>query len=730
MTAQQTPGRLARSARFCLRWLPRLGLLALAAGVAAYFCFPFREGRLRESQGNGALQVLDRAGGIIGWHVGKDDCWRLPVPLREIPSKFLAATIAAEDKRFYDHQGVDFLALARAVRQNLTHVRRVSGASTLTMQTIRLLYPRPRTYLVKMREALAALQLEKIADKARILETYCNLAPYGGNVIGVQAAALRYFGKNAADLTLGEAALLAGVPQSPSRFNPRKHLEAALKRREFVLDRMTALKMITPEDAARARAEKIILARPEENAAAAVPGLTAWIARAHPSGGVRRAAIDPAAQAAASGAAARHFRRLRAAGVNGLAVVVVNVKKSELAALVGNAAPDDPQCGRLNGALIRRPPGSLLKPFIYALAYQRGVCLPESPVDDSPRAWDGYRPENMDRKFLGEIPAAEALRLSRNIPAVAMLEAAGRENTAALLRALGLDVPDTGRLGLSLALGTPEMRLADLTNAYAALARLGEWRELHLLADEKNAAPDASAARAHLTPAAAWLALKSLAPDGEEPSRVWKTGTSWHHRDAWAVAVSPEYAVGVWAGNWGGAADGRLAGATDALPLAREILLLLSRGPGWERPAGLQETSLCAVSGCRPGIHCRKRQSAFAIPGVSPETVCGRCRPAAPETPEIPAAPAKKLAVLSPGPGTEYVLAPGAPGELPWQAELPGGGQAEIVWFLDGREAARTRPGVVFRWPMRPGAHALTAVAPDGETVKIGFAVKALSSEF
>lgn len=742
------PPRWRRRARWFLRWLPRMGLLALAAAVAAWFLCPFREGRLRESQGNGALQVLDASGATIGWRVGRDGNWRLPVPLADVAPRFLAATIAAEDKRFYDHRGLDFLALARAVRQNLTHARRVSGASTLTMQTIRLLYPRDRTYVTKAREALAALQLEKTASKARILEAYCNLAPYGGNVIGVQAAALRYFGKNASQLTLGEAALLAGVPQSPTRFNPRKHLAAAMKRREFVLDRMVALSYITPAQAARARAENIVLVEPPNPDDRAVPGLVDWMAQEFPAGGVRRSTIDPATQKIAATAAAAHARRLKALGVDGLAVVVIDVRASSLAALVGNPAPNDPRHGQLNGALIRRQPGSLLKPFIYAAAYQRGVCTPDALVDDSPRDWGGYRPENMDHRFLGKIPAAEALRLSRNLPAVALLDAAGKEPVAAALRALGLPLPDAGRLGLSLALGTQEMRLVDLANAYAALARLGRWRPLRLTHDGKGENDDEQPAGARglagaLSPAAAWLALRSLAEDPGQPA-VWKTGTSWNHRDGWAVALCPRHVVGVWTGNWGGAGDGRLSGADAALPLAREIIDALATGETWPRPDGIQELEACATSGHAPGLHCAASKRVLAIAGVSPATVCAECRPAGDGTraagphaatqgakgagaagpsaaKTAAAAPGPKI--VSPTPEGEYFLAPGAPATLPLQAEADG----QVTWFVDGREAARTPPRAVHAWPMTPGAHRVTAVDAAGRAAAASFVVRKLN---
>lgn len=717
--------------KFLLRWSLRFAAVAAIAAVAVFFFSPFPEGRLREVTGNGALQVLDAEGNTIGWHVGRDGKWRLQVPLSEVSPYLPAATIAAEDKRFYEHRGVDFLALARAVRQNITHIRRISGASTLTMQVVRLLYPRPRTYITKIRDVLAALQLETLTDKKHIMEVYVNLAPYGGNVIGAQAAALRYFGKNASQLSLGEAALLAGIPQSPSRFNPRKHLQAAMKRREFVFERMVALRFATAEEVARARAEKIVLIDPEITARRMLPGITDWIGVEYPAGGVWKTPIVPAVQKTVTEAANGYFPQLRSAGIDGLAVAVIDVKNAALAAVFTNPAPQDPRYGQLNGITIRRQPGSLLKPFIYAVAYQRGICVPASMVDDSPRAWDGYHPENMDRKYLGTISAAAALRLSRNIPAVELLAFAGRDNVAAALRACGLNIPDTGRLGLSLALGTPELRLLDLTNAYAALARLGDWKAVRLTDVGRkvveNPVGREKSGEGAISPAAAWLALHSLTED-EKPAVVWKTGTSWQHRDAWAIAVSPRYAVGVWAGNWSAVGNERLMGATAALPLAQEIIGRLGRaGETWTRPAGIADVELCAASGLLPGINCRQRCSAAVIAGVSPSVVCHQCgagnEKRVGEYAAAGAASRDKDAprLLSPTPGGEYLLAPGAPEKLSLQAEASAGGK--ITWFIDGAEVARTESGAVYLWKPATGTHTVTAVDSAGRATRGEFKV-------
>lgn len=605
-----------------------LGMALLILGGISYggyrffdWLYPFPAARISEAQSGAATHILDAHGNLIAWRVDAEETWRFPVKLEAVSPKVIDATIAAEDKRFWTHSGVDAMAVCRAIQQNFRYGRRISGASTITMQTMRLLYPKARTWNAKITESFRALQLEECTDKPAILQAYLNCAPYGGNIIGIEAAAQHYFNKPASDLTLGEATLLAGIPQSPARFNPRSHLHAALKRRKFVLARMQTLGLAKKADCAAALREPIALSQPTPLRSA--PHMATYLmSRTRAHGGIIQSTIDSDIQTIANDTARQYAAQLRNSGIDGVSVVIIDVATSSLVAMVGNPQPNHPQTGQVNGAIMLRQPGSLLKPFIYALAYERGMLTPEMTVYDTPTVWRGYVPENMDHAFRGPMSAADALRSSRNIPAVRLLDAIGTESLASLMQTLEMPVSGPAeKYGLSMALGTPEMRLIDVTNGYACLARMGQYAPLRLVASEPSSVPKRAFA-----PGAAWLTLRSLgAPESQAPSRaVWKTGTSWNYRDAWAVSVSPRYAVGVWCGAMSGNGHERLVGAQAALPLALEITAMLphANDPSWTRPSTVSTRRVCAECGAPAGMHTAASRLGEFLPGYTRESPC------------------------------------------------------------------------------------------------------------
>lgn len=737
---------MKRRARRLKRGAVLLGLGAAACAVswlALDAVFPLQEVRLVEAQAGGSPFILDRDGGLIAWRVDASDAWRLPVDAAQVSPWLVRATVAAEDKRFWEHAGIDPLALARAVRQNVTTFRRVSGASTITMQTIRLLHPRPRTYPTKCIETFRALQFERAASKADIIGLYLNLAPYGGNVVGAEAAARRYFGKPAADLSLAEAALLAGLPQRPARFNPRTHLDRALRRREFVLGRMRELGLASDGELEAARRQPLTIC-PAPCRTDAPRFADYVLALRRGEGGVIRTTLAPGIQRAARGAVREHARELDAMGIDGTAAVVIGVERSELLAMVGTGDPGDPRTGWINGATVRRQPGSLLKPFIYAAAFDAGILTPRSVVYDVPTSWRGYAPRNMDRGFLGAIPAAEALSRSRNVPAVRVLGRLGPSRLAADLNRMGLGLAAADeRCGLSLALGTAEVRLVDIANAYAALARLGRYRPLRVLAEEER-----FESRSVWSCGAAYLTLRSLRPtDRGRPLRlVWKTGTSWNHRDAWAVAVTRRHVVGVWCGRHSGREHPALVGAEAALPLALEIAdrILPGEKRCWTRPAGVAVRRVCALSGGLPTGGCPHTVSEEYLPGVSSEAPCAIHRLAARDgsrrvvtvwprdvadslASRKRAEPAGRpsIEIVSPADGAEYVL-PASNRTADRVLDLTarcGPDGATIFWFLDGELLAQSSCGESARWRMTPGRHELIACAANGASRRIQFSV-------
>ena len=565
----------ARSKR--KRWRRRLKRTAIVlvclAAVALITCgvcwvlFPFPEKRL--ARWPLSPMVLDAKGRPMLRIVGSDDHWRLDVPLERMSPWLVKATVAVEDKRFYAHPGIDGAAVVRAAGQNAAAGRVVSGASTLTMQLCRMMDGRPRTFPSKAVESFRALQLEELWTKDEIIERYLNVAPYGGNLRGVEAASLAYFGKHASELSLAEAALIAGLPQWPSRFRPDRNLDASLRRQRTVLRRMREERMITPAEYREALADPIVI-RPATRRAAACHA--AWLALARrPRGG--RTTIDLDVQREVERVTAEHRRTLPADSEQ--AVVVIDLEHASIVAMIGSGDSDDPTDGQVNGVLAKRSPGSTLKPFVYAAAFEAGRLNGDAIVYDVPIRRGGWTPENFDRTFSGEVSAAEALRRSLNVPAILVAEGVGLARCCGTIEAAGVRLPSDAqaRGGLGLAVGGMEVTLLDLTNAYATLARGGVRMKPRLFVDEPTARTpvlDANVCRAisHI------LSSHRRTPNGmtgrlteDIPWFMWKTGTSSGRRDAWAVGHNGRYAVGVWVGRFRG--TGRLAfvGAESAEPI-------------------------------------------------------------------------------------------------------------------------------------------------------------------
>ncbi len=729
-----TRPRLRRWAR---RAAAALALVVLAAALACLV--PFPERGLRRSREAGAIVLMDREGRAISWRVGPDEQWRFPVPLDGISPWLRRATVVLEDRRFASHPGVDPIAASRALWQNAVSGRRVSGASTITMQVVRLLHPRPRTLAAKAVEAIDAVRLERLSGKDGVLGLYLNLAPYGGNVVGAEAAARRYFGKSAAHLTLGEAALLAGIPQSPVRFDPRRRLDAALRRRETVFRRLREEGSASEEEVRAARRngiEEIRIADPVSD-----PADAAWsdfVLSNRFVSGIVRTTLDPRAQGIARDAVARHAAALGELGIDGAAVVAIDVASSNLLAMVGSADPGDPLRGQVNAAAARRQPGSLLKPFLYAAAFEVGFATPSSLVYDVPGAWGAYRPRNMDRSFRGPMSASRALTESRNLPAVRLLDRLGAERFARDLERLGIDVPPVrDRYGLSLALGASEVRLVDVANAYTALARLGMHRPLRLLENDPEGAETAV-----FSAPGAYLALRALgaARTGGSTTPVWKTGTSWNHRDAWAVVLTPDHVVAAWCGRMSGAGHPALVGASAALPLAREVHSRLEGACArtWDVPCGVALREVCAVSGEPRATACPAGAIAEYLPGISREAPCsihrGASSPAAAWPPEVAremggagfasaCGEVAPLRILSPVDGGEYV--PERDGCRMVLAAAASRGAGDLYWFLDGERVGLGPAAGAVRCVVPPGGHEVAVSDGEGRSARAVFTVLA-----
>jgi penicillin-binding protein 1C len=512
--------------------------------------------------------VVDRNGQLLRPYATVDGRWRLPAAVKDVDPRYLDMLIAYEDKRFWSHHGVDPLAVARAAFQLVAHGRIVSGGSTLTMQVARLLEPRTdRTFLAKLRQTVRAIQLERKLSKDDILSLYLALAPYGGNLEGVRAASHAYFGKEPRRLTLGEAALLVAIPQSPEPRRPDRFAEMAKRARDRVLDRVA--------QADRIPADEIVLAKAEivHGGRRPMPMFAPHAAdqAIGTSQGRRIVAltIDASIQKPLEELARE---RARALGPDmSVAIVVIDNATGEVLARVAGADYfDERRAGQVDMTQALRSPGSTLKPFIYGLAFEDGLVHPETLIEDRPIRYGSYAPENFDLTFQGTVPVRKALQLSLNVPAVALLNAIHANRLTARLADAGghLVLPKGETPGLAMGLGGVGVTLTDLTMLYAGLARGGNTISL----SERVYALDAPVQRRLLDPVAAWyvgnVLIGAPPPENAAGGRIaFKTGTSYGYRDAWSVGFDGKRTIGVWVGRPDGAPVPGLIGRASAAPI-------------------------------------------------------------------------------------------------------------------------------------------------------------------
>jgi penicillin-binding protein 1C len=734
---------------------------AAALGAAAWIASPLPEG-VTDPGSVPSLTIYDRHGLVLRTTRAPDGSRGGWIDLAEIDPDVLRAFIAMEDVRFYEHVGVDVYAVARALRDNVKAGRVVSGASTITMQTARLVRPIPRTWMGKLEQALWALRLEAHLDKQRILEVYLNRLPLGQGTVGVAAAASLYFDASAAELSLGQAALLAALAHAPSRDNPLVAPGRARARRAAVLRRMRALGYITEGEFRRAVEEPLLARRraPPFQAPHFTTRILEWAERAgEPMRGAWRTSLDLELQTALE-AEVRHTvdvladRRVRHA-----AAVVLNNRTGEILAWVGSPDFWADTAGQVDMVVSRRQPGSALKPFLYGLAFDRGYT-PASILPDVPRTYatftGPYRPRNYDRRFRGPVRMREALASSYNVPAVELLNRLGPAAFLNVLHRAGFASLDrrAEHYGLGLALGNGDVTLLELANGYRALAAGGVWRPYRWLAVEGRAGSgQADDRRRVITPLAAATVLDILAdPVARTPGFgvhtpfefpfpvAVKTGTSRRFTDNWAVGTTGAFTVAVWVGNFSGRPMAGVSGISGAGPLLQRAILVTARRypPGaLPTPAeyGAVPVEICLLSGRRAGPHCPSRLEWFA-PGSEPDEPCdwhrgdrvvlppeyaewlGRYRvelPALVGWPRVDPGSADargdRFRIVSPRDGDRYARPPGVdPRYATLALRAIGGPDAEpIRWWVDGVRVEGPR------WTLRPGRHTIRAEAATGE---------------
>ncbi|MGC7839304.1 peptidoglycan glycosyltransferase PbpC [Pseudomonas wayambapalatensis] len=582
-----------------------------------------------------ARVVLAEDGTPLWRFADADGVWRYPVSPDEVSPLYLEALLTYEDRWFYDHPGVNPLALARAAWLNLRGGRVVSGGSTLSMQVARLLDPHDRTLAGKLRQLWRTAQLEWHLSKREILQIYLDRAPFGGTLQGVAAASWAYLGKSPKHLTPAEAALLAVLPQAPSRLRPDRHPERAQRARDKVLQRLADYQVWPEQRIAEAREEPLLLAPRQE------PALAPLLARR-----LNTADSPPLIRTTLDASLQRRLEdlllgwRARLPERTSAAILVVEAQTMAVRAYLGSIdLGDERRFGHVDMVHALRSPGSTLKPFLYGMALDDGLIHSESLLQDVPRRYGDYRPGNFSMGFSGPVSASSALALSLNLPAVQLLEAYGPKRFAAQMRIGGvpLILPPLAEPNLSLILGGAGSRLEDLVGGYAALAREGKSAKIRLQPQ------DPLLERHLLSPGSAWIVRRILSgqarPDRDphaelvqRPQLAWKTGTSYGFRDAWSVGVGPRYIIGVWIGRPDGTPVPGQFGLASAAPLMLQVHDLLSnrdsqRGiavPVENVPGSVGVAAICWPLGqpmSRQDPQCRRQRFAWTLDGTTPPTL-------------------------------------------------------------------------------------------------------------
>jgi penicillin-binding protein 1C len=612
-------------------------LKKLAAVVAASFAsflflllldalFP---PKLPTDERRSATIVTDRNGQPLRAFADQNGVWRYPASANDVSPLYLQALLNYEDRRFYQHRGVNPFALMRAGGQFVYHRELVSGGSTLSMQVARILDPHPRTVVGKLEQMLRAVQLEWRYSKTEILELYLNYAPFGGPIEGVQAASFTYFGKEAGQLTHAEAALLAVLPQSPSRFRPDRYPERARQARDKVLDRLASYGVWSEQEVSEAKAENV---RAQFNSQPKIaPLLARRLKREHPDKRLIQSSIDINLQRSMEALVKGYMQRFPEH--TSAALLLIDNRNLGVLAYVGSADFDDAaRFGHVDMIQAPRSPGSTLKPFLYGLAIDQGLIHEQSLLLDVPSDFGGYRPANFDQDFNGAVSARQALQRSLNVPAVQLMDALGPEQFYARMRSVGMSLQVPGsKANLSLILGGAGVSLEELTRSFAVFGRKGLTRNLILSSNDS-----AQEERRLLSEEAAWIisdglaevSLNRFARRGAIASSreriAFKTGTSYGYRDAWVLGASEDISIGVWVGRPDGTALQDNYGRHTAVPLLRLALKALPKSqlklP--KKPHSISKEVVCWPLGTLKTLQedhwCMREKLAWLIEGQAP----------------------------------------------------------------------------------------------------------------
>ena len=709
------------------RWIRRIGRIA-AAGTLSAIVFVALSWTFIDWTDEGAdkyaggVILRDDAGNVLRVSLGEGDTDCRPFYVASRDDWIVKALVASEDGSFWSHHGVRPLSILRAACQNVFYGRRISGASTITMQAVRLIRPHPKTLWWKWKEAMMALKMERTKSKEWILSQYLNRAPYGSNLVGIEAAAQGWFGKGAKSLGLGEAAMLAGMVQAPSRFRPDRGYEKALKRRDYVLGRMQELGLATAAQVEGAKSVRPVICRAPRPFRC--PYFCDWVMRSlgeRAAGDVRTALnadVQLICENAVDAAAAK--------GGASVATIVMRVDTGEVVALACSGDYLGGADGQVNTALAPRPAGSTLKPFLTALGIEKGFVTPETRLADVPTAFKGYRPSNFDTKYRGDVTVRDALIQSLNIPFVRLLNRLGVESFGQQLRTLGfrnLGASDEA-YGLGMAIGNVEVTLMELVSAYAVLARYGTTSDgtrvfapgtAYLVSDMLSGNERSAAALGHVADVAA--------------SRfAWKTGTSSAYRDAWTVLWNPDYVVGVWCGHKrGGFGDRTVVGAKAAAPVAWGVARQLypqNDGPWFVEPGDVFRRKVCALTGRPASADCPATVEGTAVRGCSLSVLCDRHRRNAQGEVMTVTDKNSRLALTQPEDGATFKLVPGTLNQK-IVCQPTGNGEGRLWWFVDGSLKGESAGAAPFALEVVAGEHLITCTTGAGDFASASIRVEA-----
>jgi penicillin-binding protein 1C len=738
-----------------------LPVIAAAVGVVWLFQQPVDLAPYRQADASPVL--LDRNGRLLYPYLNTAEQWRFPIELDTCNRRLIEATIAVEDQRFYSHPGVDLLAILRATLQNLRAGGVESGASTLSMQAVKLHEGERGGLTGKLAQAWQALRIERRLEKAEILAAYLNSAPYGQNLVGAEAAARRYFGKPAAELTLPEAALLAGLPQAPSALEPLAHPERALARRNHVLHRMRDEGFISVEEHDRALRTELAAAWHEFPRLA--PHLAMSMEDAVRAEGAVRLTLDEGIQRQVETYLPEALRRFNG-HITNAAAIVVDASTGDVLARVGSAGFFEAPGGQVDLCAAPRSPGSTLKPFTYALALDQQVLYASELLLDDTADYGQYNPENFDGEYHGLVSAEKALRASLNVPAVTILDRYGTPALLGFLRQIGLSsikgAPD--HYGLGLTLGNCEVRLDEMAAAYGMLAAAGEWRPLRLRMDTAPVAPVRVLSRGACLNI--WQALAQPFPAEADEGLVrgsgvslpvcWKTGTSTGFHDAWTFAYNQHYVVGVWLGNNNGKPSKQLVGAHAALPIASHLFRSLppkSEAAAPEVGEDLRPVPVCAASGLPATQWCKAKREALLPasqylhrrcdvhypapeggvierwPGTSRTWDLAKINAPKPNEPSLHSAlrtphsefPERSaLKILSPAENGQYIFTGESQGDsIELRSSIPAG----TYWYHNGQFVGETTAQGPLYLGLTVGEHTVACMTADGQVDEVQFEV-------